>query len=160
MAINASLTGHLVFSTLHTNDAPTANTRMLDMGIEPFLVSSSVEGILAQRLVRTICKHCKEAYEPEPDALPEDAGITPGEPVYRGVGCRECRHTGYRGRLGIFELIKLNDEIRELIVQRASSPLLVAASKRAGMRQLRDDGWDKVRAGVTTPEEVLRVTKI
>ena len=160
VAINASLTGHLVFSTLHTNDAPSANTRMLDMGVEPFLVSSSVEGILAQRLVRTICKHCKEAYEPEPDSLPEDAGIASGEPVYRGLGCRECRHTGYRGRLGIFELISVNDEIRELIVQRASAPMLVAAAKRGGMRQLREDGWDKVRAGVTTPEEVLRVTKI
>jgi general secretion pathway protein E/type IV pilus assembly protein PilB len=160
VAINASLTGHLVFSTLHTNDAPSANTRLLDMGVEPFLVASSVEGILAQRLVRTICKNCKESYIPEPDALPPDAGWSPGEPLYRGAGCRECRHSGYRGRKGIFELLMISDELRELIVQRASAPALLEVARRAGMKQLREDGWRQVHEGITTPEEVLRVTKI
>jgi len=160
VAINASLTGHLVFSTLHTNDAPSANTRMLDMGVEPFLVASSVEGILAQRLIRTICRDCKEEYVPDPDALPPDAGYIPGDPLYRGAGCRECRHTGYRGRKGIFELLIIDDAIRELIVQRASAAVLQDAARKCGMKQLREDGWRQVHAGVTTPEEVLRVTKV
>ncbi len=159
VAINASLTGHLVFSTLHTNDSSGANTRLLDMGVEPFLVSSSVEGILAQRLVRTICKHCKESYEPEYAALPPDLKLEPGQLLYRGRGCRECRHIGYRGRLGIFELLMMNEEIRELVVQRVSAGRIERAASQNGLRLLREDGWDKVRAGLTTPEEVLRVTK-
>ncbi len=159
VAINASLTGHLVFSTLHTNDAAGANTRLLDMGVEPFLVSSSVEGILAQRLVRRICPHCRQTYEPDRAALPPDFIIEPGQVLARGTGCRECRGIGYRGRQGIFELLMMNDEIRELVVQRASAGVIQKAAIRNGLRLLREDGWDKVRQGITTPEEVLRVTK-
>ncbi len=159
VAINASLTGHLVFSTLHTNDASGANTRLLDMGVEPFLVSSSVEGILAQRLVRTICKYCKEAYEPDRAALPADFELPDDRPLYRGRGCRECRNVGYKGRLGIFELLLMTDDIRELVVQRASAGQIRAAALQDGLKLLREDGWEKVRAGVTTPAEVLRVTK-
>jgi len=160
VAINASLTGHLVFSTLHTNDSSGANTRLLDMGVEPFLVSSSVEGILAQRLVRCVCKHCKESYTPDRAALPPDFEIPAGTKLYRGRGCRECRHIGYKSRVGIFELLMVNDEVRELVVQRASSGVIQQASLRNGLRLLREDGWDKVRAGITTPEEVLRVSKV
>lgn len=159
VAINASLTGHLVFSTLHTNDASGANTRLLDMGVEPFLVSSSVEGILAQRLVRTICPHCKESYEPDRHALPPDFELPRNTPLYRGRGCRECRRIGYKGRIGIFELMMMTDEIRELIVNRESAGRIRDAARRTGLRLLREDGWDKVRAGHTTPEEVLRVSK-
>lgn len=159
VAINASLTGHLVFSTLHTNDSAGANTRMLDMGVEPFLVSSSIEGILAQRLVRKVCSHCKEAYLPDRAALPADFEIKPGQQLYRGRGCRECRHIGYSGRLGIYELLVMNDEIRELVVQRSSSMVIQKAALRNGLRLLREDGWNKVTVGVTTPEEVLRVSK-
>ncbi len=159
VAINASLTGHLVFSTLHTNDAAGANTRLLDMGVEPFLVSSSVEGILAQRLVRRICSHCRQTYEPDRAALPPDFVVEPGQKLARGTGCRECRGIGYKGRQGIFELLMMNDEIRELVVQRASSGIIQKAAIRNGLRLLREDGWDKVRQGITTPEEVLRVTK-
>lgn len=159
VAINASLTGHLVFSTLHTNDASGATTRLLDMGVEPFLVSSSVEGILAQRLVRSICPSCKEAYTPDYAALPADLKLEPGQQLHRGRGCRECRHIGYKGRLGIFELLTMNEEIRELVVQRASSGKILRAATHAGLRLLREDGWDKVRRGQTTPEEVLRVSK-
>ena len=159
VAINASLTGHLVFSTLHTNDASTAPTRLLDMGVEPFLVSSSVEGIMAQRLLRTICKHCKTAYDPDPGSLPSDFELQEGEKLYRGEGCRHCRNTGYAGRIGIFELIKLTDRLREMIVQRVSAGLIRNAAVKEGLKLLRLDGWDKVRAGTTTPEEVLRVTK-
>lgn len=159
VAINASLTGHLVFSTLHTNDSAGANTRLLDMGVEPFLVSSSVEGILAQRLVRTVCKHCKESYVPDRAALPPDFELPEGAKLYRGRGCRECRHVGYKGRIGIFELLMMNDEIRELIVQRVSAGRIQDTAIKNGLKLLRADGWDKVRAGMTTPEEVLRVTK-
>jgi general secretion pathway protein E len=158
VAINASLTGHLVFSTLHTNDSSGATTRLLDMGVEPFLVSSSVEGILAQRLVRTICPHCKESYEPDRDALPQDFEIQKGEVLYRGLGCRECRRVGYRGRIGIYELMLMNDEIRELVVQRSSAGRIRQVAMKDGLRLLRQDGWDKVRSGATTCEEVLRVT--
>lgn len=159
VAINASLTGHLVFSTLHTNDSSGANTRLLDMGVEPFLVSSSIEGILAQRLVRKICPHCKEPYEPDRAALPADFEIKPGQTLNRGRGCRECRQIGYKGRIGIYELLMMNDEIRELVIQRASAGAIQKAARRNGLRLLREDGWDKVRDGVTTPEEVLRVSK-
>ncbi len=159
VAINASLTGHLVFSTLHTNDSAGATTRLLDMGVEPFLVSSSVEGILAQRLVRTICKYCKEPYEPDRAALPPDFELAPGAPLYRGRGCRECRNIGFKGRLGIYELLLMNDDIRELVVQRASAGRIQQASLKHGLVLLREDGWDKVRQGITTCEEVLRVAK-
>ncbi|UCG15515.1 MAG: type II/IV secretion system protein [Phycisphaerales bacterium] len=161
VAVNASLTGHLVFSTLHTNDAPTANTRLLDMGVEPFLVSSSIEGVLAQRLVRRVCEFCKEPYEPDAASIPPDFDREPGEPLYHGAGCRECRHTGYKGRMGIFELLVMNDEIRNLIVNRGTATdVMTLARKKYGMRLLREDGWDKVRAGLTTIDEVMRVSKI
>ncbi|GMU23174.1 MAG: general secretion pathway protein GspE [Phycisphaerae bacterium] len=159
VAINASLTGHLVFSTLHTNDSSSASTRLLDMGVEPFLISSSVDGVLAQRLVRSICKNCKEAYEPDPAGLPRDLVLEPGQPLYRGRGCRECRHIGYRGRLGIFELLMMDEELREMVVQRASAGRIQQLALKHGLKLLREDGWQKVRAGLTTPEEVLRATK-
>ena len=158
VAINASLTGHLVFSTLHTNDASGASTRLLDMGVEPFLVSSSVEGILAQRLVRQICSFCKEEFEPDRAALPPDFEVESDQVFYRGRGCRECRHVGYKGRLGIFELLRIDDEIRELIVQRASAGRIRDVAEAHGLKLLRTDGWRKVRAGQTTLEEVVRVT--
>ncbi|HUU83214.1 MAG TPA: ATPase, T2SS/T4P/T4SS family [Phycisphaerae bacterium] len=158
-AINASLTGHLVFSTLHTNDACTANTRLLDMGVEPYLVSSALEGILAQRLVRCICPDCKEEYSPDPNEVPKDMNLEPGERFSRGKGCRDCRHTGYRGRMGIFELLLMNDELRELVVKHASATQMLVVARRYGIKLMRDDGWSKVRAGMTTVEEINRVTK-
>ncbi len=157
-AVQASLTGHLVFSTLHTNDAPTATTRLLDMGVEPFLVASSVEAVLAQRLVRTLCKHCKEEYTPDTLEMPPDYPFK-DEPVFRNVGCRECRNTGFSGRKGIFELMVLDDDIRELILQRSSSGKIKNAAVKNGLILLRDDGWNKVRAGITTLGEVVRATK-
>ncbi len=160
VAINASLTGHLVFSTLHTNDAPTATARLLDMGVEPFLVSSSIGGVLAQRLVRKICKDCKEEYTPDPNNLPADFDYQPGEKLFRGGGCRECRHTGYHGRIGIFELLIMNEELRELVVKHASIGQMVEAACRNGMIWMRQDGWGKVRRGDTTVEEVARTTKV
>ncbi|MBK8913723.1 MAG: Flp pilus assembly complex ATPase component TadA [Phycisphaerales bacterium] len=161
VAINASLTGHLVFSTLHTNDAVSAATRLMDMGVEPFLISSSVEAVMAQRLVRTICKHCRESYVPEDvRGLPKDFEYKAGDKLARGRGCRECHNTGYAGRRAIYELLSLNDELRELIVQRASASQLLPAARRNGLRLLREDGWAMVRAGHTTPEEVVRATKL
>ncbi|HSW43986.1 MAG TPA: type II secretion system ATPase GspE [Phycisphaerae bacterium] len=159
VAINASLTGHLVFSTLHTNDAAGASTRLLDMGVEPFLVSSSVEGILAQRLVRRICPRCKEEYTPDYAALPPDLNLESGQKLRRGRGCRECRNIGFKGRLGIFELLMMTDEVRELVVQRSSAWKIQQLAMEQGLRLLREDGWEKVRSGVTTPEEVLRASK-
>lgn len=157
-AVQASLTGHLVLSTLHTNDAPSATTRLLDMGVEPFLVASSVEAVLAQRLVRTICKHCKEEYIPQKSEVPPDLGWN-GEPLYRGRGCRECRNTGYSGRKGIFELMVLNDELRELVLQRSSAGKIKNEAIKNGMVLLREDGWNKVRRGLTTISEVVQATK-
>jgi general secretion pathway protein E len=159
VAINASLTGHLVFSTLHTNDSVTAATRMLDMGVEPFLISSSVEGVMAQRLVRRICPDCKESYEPDPAALPADFEYQPGQKLYRGKGCRQCLNKGYRGRVGIYELLHMNEEIREMVVQRSSAGKLLEVARRHGLVLLRDDGFDKVREGQTTIEEVVRETR-
>ena len=158
-AIQAALTGHLVFSTLHTNDACSAPTRLLDMGIEPFLVTSTLEAAMAQRLVRTICKECREAYEPDRSKMPADFALPAGAKLYRGAGCRKCRNTGFRGRTGIFELMVVNDEIRERILARVTISQIVAAAKANGMHLLREDGWDKVRAGITTFEEVMRATK-
>ncbi|MGE0478844.1 MAG: GspE/PulE family protein [Phycisphaerae bacterium] len=160
VAINASLTGHLVFSTLHTNDAVSATTRLLDMGVEPFLISSSVEAVMAQRLVRLVCKHCKEDYVPEhPQTLPRDFEYKKGEKLWRGRGCRECRMTGYAGRRAVFELMVMNDEIRELVNKRQSASALLPAARANGLVLLREDGWRLVRAGLTTPEEVVRATK-
>lgn len=157
-AVQASLTGHLVLSTLHTNDAPSATTRLLDMGVEPFLVASSVEAILAQRLVRTICKHCREEYTPEKVDVPPDMNWN-GEKLWRGRGCRECRNTGYAGRKGIFELMVMDDDVRELVLQRASSGKIKNVAKKNGLILLREDGWNKVRRGVTTVSEVVQATK-
>jgi len=159
-AIQAALTGHLVLSTLHTNDACSAATRLLDMGVEPFLVTSTLAGAMAQRLVRTICPHCKEEYEVDPDTLPPDFHLEPGTRLWRGAGCRECRGTGFRGRTGLFELMMASDAVREKIMQRASSSAIQKVAVNDGLRLLREDGWMKVRAGITTPEEVMRSTKI
>jgi general secretion pathway protein E/type IV pilus assembly protein PilB len=159
-AVQAALTGHLVFSTLHTNDAASAATRLLDMGVEPYLVTSTLAAAMAQRLVRTICPHCREPYEPERDRLPEDFQLEVGRQLYRGAGCRKCRGTGYRGRTGIFELMALTDAVRERIMARAPTSEIIGQAKREGLRFLREDGWLKVREGITTPEEVIRCTKL
>jgi general secretion pathway protein E/type IV pilus assembly protein PilB len=162
-AIQASLTGHLVFSTLHTNDAAGAYTRMVDMGVEPFLVASTVEAVMAQRLVRTLCPHCRQTYQPDradlPDDFPWDEYQKLGTSLYKPVGCRECRNLGYRGRLGIFELLLTTDEIRQLAHDGASTWKIKKAAIQQGMRTLRQDGWRKVLSGKTTVDEVLRSTK-
>jgi general secretion pathway protein E/type IV pilus assembly protein PilB len=163
IAIRASLTGHLVFSTLHTNDAPSAFTRLIDMGIEPFLVASSVEAIMAQRLVRTICPHCKTEQKVERDYLlkigfPEEEIATTR--FMRGAGCEQCRQLGYQGRLAIYELLVLTEGLRPLILNRSSSTTIAQKAMDQGMRTLRVDGWNKVKGGITTIEEVLRVTQI
>lgn len=160
--IQASLTGHLVFSTLHTNDAPSAYTRLIDMGIEPFLVSSTVEGVMAQRLVRLICKECKIEYEPHAGDLPMDfPGMLEGTPprkLWRGKGCRKCHQTGFRGRQGIFELMISTDSIKDLVVRRTNANEIRQVALKEGMRTLRQDGWLKVLEGRTTVDEVARVT--
>jgi len=161
-AIQASLTGHLVFSTLHTNDAAGAFTRLVDMGVEPFLVSSTVEAVMAQRLVRTLCEHCKETYEPDASQLPADFpvdALANGATMARPVGCRVCRRVGYRGRLGLFELLLTTEEIRQLAHDRASTWAIAKAAEAQGMRTLRQDGWTKVLSGRTSIDEVVRVTK-
>jgi len=157
-AIQASLTGHLVLSTLHTNDAPSAATRLIDMGIEPYLVSSTLAGAMAQRLVRRICPGCKTEYEPDPRKTPRDFQLQPGQVVWRGLGCDDCRRTGYRGRMGIHELMPLDDELADMIVARRSALDLTRAAVRNGMRLLREDGWKKVREGATTIEAVVACT--
>ena len=163
IAIRAALTGHLVFSTLHTNDAPSAFTRLIDMGIEPFLVASSVEAVMAQRLVRNICPHCMVEQKVESDYL-RRIGFPAAEietaKVWRGAGCEECRQLGYQGRQGIYELLILNEALRPLILSRAASSTIAQKAIEQGMRTLRVDGWNIVMAGKTTIEEVLRVTQI
>jgi type II secretory ATPase GspE/PulE/Tfp pilus assembly ATPase PilB-like protein len=159
IAIQASLTGHLVLSTLHTNDAPSSLTRLIDMGVEPFLISSSVIGILAQRLVRKICEKCKEKYSPDESVL-RDLAISPKEQFYRGKGCSECKNTGYRGRIGIFELLMIDDSIKKMINEKASSDQIMDKAISAGMKTLRNDGLEKAVKGITTAEEVLRATKV
>lgn len=162
-AIQASLTGHLVFSTLHTNDAPSAYTRLVDMGIEPFLVASTIEAVMAQRLVRTLCPDCREPYEPRKEDLPDDFPWEDfhdsGRPLYHARGCRNCRELGFAGRQGIFELCPTTDAVRQLAHDRASSWEIRRAALADGMRTLRQDAWLKVISGATTVEEVLRVTK-
>jgi general secretion pathway protein E/type IV pilus assembly protein PilB len=162
-ATQASLTGHMVFSTLHTNDSAGAFMRLGDMGVEPFLVASTVEGVLAQRLVRVLCPDCKEPYHPDPDDLPDDFPVEqrldPNLQLYRPVGCERCRRNGYRGRLGIYELLVTNDEIRHLLTQSGTTDVIKQAAIRNGMDTLRVDGWNKVLAGITTIDEVMRVTK-
>jgi general secretion pathway protein E len=161
IAIHASLTGHLVFSTLHTNDTSGAVARLVDMGIEPFLVSSSVVAIIAQRLVRCICPHCREAHTPTPEELAK-LGFKTGTSrptFYRAVGCAECRRTGYHGRTGIYEILLIDDEIRQMILSKVDSGRIKNRAIEKGMRTLRDDGARKVVSGVTTMEEILRVTQ-
>jgi len=163
VAIQAALTGHLVFSTLHTNDAPSAVTRLIEMGVKPFLVASSIQAVMAQRLIRVICSQCKEV-DPNPNPhmlrllnLGEDQ--LRGKQIFRGRGCKNCSNTGYRGRLGIFELMVLNSELRELAFNRASVSQIRKAARVGGMKNLLDDGKTKILNGITTPEEIVRITQ-
>ncbi len=162
-AIQASLTGHMVFSTLHTNDAPSAYTRLVDMGIEPFLVASTIEAVMAQRLVRRLCPECREPFTPKRDELPNDfpweEWKAAGTPLYRPRGCRQCRELGFAGRRGIYELCETTDAVRQTAHDRASTWDIRKAALKDGMRTLRQDAWEKVFDGVTTVDEVLRVTK-
>ncbi len=161
IAAQASLTGHLVFTTLHTNDAPSSIARLLDLGVEPFLVTATLEGIVAQRLVRRICEKCKTPIEPTEVQLME-LGLTPEDikdkEFYYGRGCSNCNKTGYRGRTGIFEIMLFNDEIRDLIMSQASTSVLRAAAEKAGMRLLRDNGLAAIYDGITTVDEVVKET--
>ncbi|HIE53076.1 MAG TPA: type II secretion system protein GspE [Armatimonadetes bacterium] len=163
IAIHAALTGHLVFSTLHTNDASGAITRLLDMRIEPFLVSSSIEGVLAQRLVRRICQHCLEEYQVPYSYVseyvdPKREEVQEYYTLYRGRGCEHCRNTGYRGRIGLFELLVMDDLIKEMVLKRASAGEIKEIACERGMKTLREDGWDKARRGLTTLDEIARIT--
>jgi type IV pilus assembly protein PilB len=164
IAIQAALTGHLVFSTLHTNDACGAITRLIDMGVKPFLVASSIQAIMAQRLIRVICKKCKVVDEnPDPHHL-RLLSIDPAElkthPVYKGAGCSVCHGTGFKGRIGIFEMIEMNSELRELAFKRATTSDLRRAAKATGMRTLMEDGKLKIFKGVTTPSEVSETAQV
>jgi type IV pilus assembly protein PilB len=158
IAIEAAMTGHLVFSTLHTNDAPSAITRLIEMQVEPFLVASSVECVLAQRLARKLCARCKEPYTPLPEVL-ADAGLPDGTELHRPVGCNECSGTGYRGRIALVELMEVTEEIERLAVDRRSSEEIRKIAIEQGMRTLRDDGMQKAIGGVTSLEEVLRIVE-
>ena len=161
IAAQASLTGHIVFTTLHTNDAPSSIARLLDLGIEPFLITATLEGIIAQRLVRRICNKCKTTYEPTEAQLME-LGLTPdklnGKKFHYGRGCSRCNNTGYRGRIALFEIMVFNDELRELVMEQASTNLLRKAAQKAGMRLLRDNGLAAIYDGVTTIDEVVKET--
>jgi type II secretory ATPase GspE/PulE/Tfp pilus assembly ATPase PilB-like protein len=160
LAVRTSLTGHLVFSTLHTNDAAGAITRLLDMGVDSFLVSSSVILIIAQRLLRLICPHCKEVYHPDSKLVKEFLKDNPlKQPLFQGHGCENCRFTGYKGRTGIFEMLEISDEIREMILKKLPSHRIKEKAVSLGMKVLKEAGWKKVREGSTTIEEVLRVTQ-
>ncbi|MBN71007.1 GspE/PulE family protein [Gimesia chilikensis] len=158
-AIQASLTGHLVFSTLHTNDSPGAFTRLVDMGVEAYLVASTVEAVLAQRLVRVLCKHCKRPHQPHPDKIPPDFPLERMQEIYEPVGCRHCREMGYSGRIGILELLINDPVIRKLCTEHASSGQIRDYARKNGWQTLRDAGWEKVLAGITSIDEILRVTK-
>jgi type IV pilus assembly protein PilB len=161
IAVQASLTGHMVFSTLHTNDAPSTITRLRDMGVPPFLITATLEAILAQRLVRKICEHCREETMPSMELL-ADLELTPDDIIdkhfYRGAGCASCNNTGFKGRTGLFEFLLVNEDIRQLINQGASTEQLRSACNRSGMKSLRDAGLEKIFSGVTTIEEVVRET--
>lgn len=166
ITIQTALTGHLVFSTLHTNDAASGITRLIDIGIEPYLIASSVQAFIAQRLVRVICDKCKESYElgvesSELGAMNSELKTPNSElkTVFRGKGCKACNNTGYIGRTGIYEFLLVNDEIRKLILDKTSSDIIKKKAVELGMKVLRQDGWEKVLAGITTPEEVMRVTQ-
>jgi len=160
IAVQAAMTGHLVLSTLHTNDAVAAVPRLLDLDVPDYLVAATVEGVLAQRLVRRICSQCRVSYSPAPESVAALAGRPVGTPsLVRGAGCSACRGTGFRGRLGIFELLVVTDAVKDAIVRRATRADLRALAATAGMGSLRDDGWQKVQSGLTTVEEVLRVVQ-
>ena len=163
IAIQAALTGHLVFSTLHTNDAPSAITRLIDMGVKPFLVASSIQAIMAQRLVRVICKKCKVVDEnPDPyhlQLLKIDPQDLKKHPIYKGNGCPQCQGTGFKGRIAVFEMVELNNEIRELAFSKAPTNELRKACIASGMRPLMEDGKIKIFNGITTPEELCRIAQ-
>jgi general secretion pathway protein E len=160
IAVQAAMTGHLVFSTLHTNDAVSAIPRLLDLGVPDYLVGATIEGVIAQRLVRRICPECRESYRPNPESLALLAGRPVSEiTMQRGAGCGACRGTGFRGRLGVFELLVMTDAVREAVGRRGSRAALPCVAKEAGMSPLRTDCWAKVEAGLTTVEEVLRVVQ-
>jgi general secretion pathway protein E/type IV pilus assembly protein PilB len=159
-AIQASLTGHLVLSTLHTNDAASAPMRLIDMGVEPYLVASTLIGTMAQRLVRKICPKCSTPYRPKAAEVPPDFSLKTGEELARGEGCEHCRKTGYRRRCGLYELLVMSDSIAKLINKRASTPDILEAGRKDGLRLLREDGWLKVRKGTTTVDEVLKCTAL
>jgi len=161
IAAQASLTGHLVFTTLHTNDAPSSIARLLDLGVEPFLVTATLEGVIAQRLVRKICQNCKVPYEPTESQLMELGLVAEdikGKKLYYGRGCDKCNNTGYRGRTAIFEIMTFNDEMRDLIMNQASTNVLRAAAQKAGMKLLRDNGLANIYDGITTIDEVVKET--
>jgi type IV pilus assembly protein PilB len=160
IAVQAALTGHLVLTTLHTNDAPSTVTRLVDMGVEPFLIAASVIGAVAQRLARRICLNCKEPYEPAVELLARfgyDPREHPDQVFYRGRGCEVCRFTGFKGRVGIFELMSVNEEIADMIVRRAPLSEIKDAARANGMKTLQEDAFRKVLDGITTVEEVMRV---
>src|SRR5690606_32371001 len=160
IAVQASLTGHLVLSTLHTNDAPSSITRLINIGVEPYLISASVNGILAQRLVRKICQHCKQPHTPSDEVrkVLDRCEFGDGE-LFRGTGCDKCRQTGYSGRLGIYELLTMNDALRDMVTTNPDVNVLRRMCREAGLVTLRQDGWRKARLGLTTVDEVLRVTE-
>ena len=158
-AIQASLTGHLVFSTLHTNDSSSAFTRLIDMGVEPYLAASTVEAVMAQRLIRRLCEHCKVSYVPDPDELPADFPKPFPAQLWKRGSCRQCKETGFAGRTGIYELLRTDDGVRELCVERASSSRIRNYAMQKGMTTLRQCGWDNVVAGVTDVDEIVRITK-
>jgi type IV pilus assembly protein PilB len=161
IAIEAALTGHLVLTTLHTNDAPSALTRLTEMGIEPFLTSSAIDCIVAQRLARRLCLNCRKPYKPSRKALlevgfPLDDNDVPT--LYKAIGCKMCSNTGYRGRVGLFEVLLVTEQIERLIVDKATTDEIAKVAREEGMRPLRFDGYEKVKQGITTIEEVMRVT--
>jgi type IV pilus assembly protein PilB len=161
ISVQASLTGHLVFSTLHTNDAPSAIARLLDLGLEPFLITATLEGVIAQRLVRRICNNCKTEYTPAEEQLMEvelKSEDVAGRTFYYGKGCENCNNTGYRGRMGIYEIMLLDDDMRDMIIKHASTQVLRAAARQRGMRTLRQCGLMAIYDGITTIEEVARET--
>ncbi|HQP10588.1 MAG TPA: ATPase, T2SS/T4P/T4SS family, partial [Candidatus Omnitrophota bacterium] len=161
ITIQTALTGHLVFSTIHTNTAASGATRLIDMGIDPFLITSSVEAFIAQRLVRVICPKCKVKITDEKVDLGETiAGIDPAQPFYRGKGCPACNSTGYKGRIGIYEILVMTEPVRKLILEKASADKIERKAREMGVKSLAQSGWEKVFAGVTTPEEVRRVTQV
>jgi len=161
IAIQAALTGHLVFSTLHTNDAVSGITRLVDIGVEPFLVISAVSAFIAQRLVRVICPNCKVSFKisPEQAAMMHPLPVESNAMFWKGKGCPGCRNTGYLGRTGLFEILVLNGSMGELIAKKSSAAVMKTAAIEQGMHTLRQDGWEKAQAGITTVEEVLRVTQ-